>query len=1017
MNDGWPDPAIQGEGKGPEPTARPAASRPPKAATLQIPDHELISCVGRGSYGEVWLARTILGEFRAVKVIYRHAFEHDRPFEREFEGIRKFEPVSRAHPSQLNVFHVGRNDVAGYFYYVMELADDGQAEGTYAGSEDLESGQRPVAQQSSPPPLRDPSAYIPHTLKLHLLRRERLSFDECLKIGLGLTTALEHLHEHGLVHRDIKPSNIIFVKGTPKLADIGLVATMDATMSCVGTSGFLPPEGPGTAQGDLYSLGKVLYEMAMGRDRQEFPKLPADLAEFSDPARLLELNAVVLKACHSDPRKRYQSAKELAADLLLLQRGHSVRRLRTVERRLVFVTRAGAAVSAMLLLAAALYWNAARQERATARQLYVADMNHALQSWEGGNVALARELLEAHRQRHPELLGFEWRLIAGLCQQSDARFTLRGHARTVWSVAFSPDGQTLATGSGDHTVKLWDTATGRLTHTLAGHQSFVHALAISPAGNLLASGSRDFTIKLWDTMQHTQTATLAGHMDAVRAVAFSPLDGRFLVSGGEDKTLRWWSLATTQEVACVATGFTVEQVAFSPDGRRLSAGSADGKIHSWSCATREEQSALALHRTQVLGLAYSSEGRLLASGGYDGTIKLWDTVAGREVAALGRGAPVFCLAFAPGDKLLAAATEDGLVRLWDVARYEAVSTLRGHTANVRALAFSPKGGLLASGDEDGLAKLWTVPPSPGRENALIHDEFVNSLAFSPDGRTLASTAPKTDTLRLWEVSSQREQVAAQADQDAVWCVGFAPDGQALATGGRDGTVRLWNATNLSELAVFRGHRGGIDSICFSPDGRLIASGSRDLTAKVWERATGRELASLHSLGGVVRAVAFSGRILATGSGGGHIHFWRTDSFEQSASIRDHLSEVRALEFSPNGRILASGGADRVIRLWDVRQGTLLGRLADHTAMISSLAFAPDMKTLASGSWDSTVKLWNLRLLREVATLRAHSGQVTQVGFSPDGNTLASASSDGTIRLWHGVPAIENFQRGVQPALR
>jgi len=188
--------------------------------------------------------------------------------------------------------------------------------------------------------------------------------------------ALEHLHAHGLVHRDIKPSNIIFVGGVPKLADIGLVASMDATMSFVGTSGFLPPEGPGTPQGDLYSLGKVLYEISMGRDRQEFPKLPADLlvaasrestagpvlpeaqgglksAALARDAvtAMLELNAVILKACHSDPRQRYQSAQEMASDLALLQGGQSVKQKRERQRFWTICKKAGLAAVLVVLAA------------------------------------------------------------------------------------------------------------------------------------------------------------------------------------------------------------------------------------------------------------------------------------------------------------------------------------------------------------------------------------------------------------------------------------------------------------------------------------------------------------------------------------------------------------------------------------------------------------------------------------------------------------------------------------------
>ena len=170
-------------------------------------------------------------------------------YEREFKGLQKFEPVSRTHESQVAVLHIGRNDQEGYFYHVMELADD----------------------QRTGPQI-DPESYMPRTLSSELKAQARLPADQCLQIGLALTTALDHVHKYGLIHRDIKPSNIIFVNGRPKLADIGLVAAVDATCSFVGTEGYLPPEGPGTPQGDLYSLGKVLYEASTGKDRRDFPE-------------------------------------------------------------------------------------------------------------------------------------------------------------------------------------------------------------------------------------------------------------------------------------------------------------------------------------------------------------------------------------------------------------------------------------------------------------------------------------------------------------------------------------------------------------------------------------------------------------------------------------------------------------------------------------------------------------------------------------------------------------------------
>ncbi|MEI6395130.1 MAG: serine/threonine-protein kinase [Verrucomicrobiota bacterium] len=354
---------------------RAVVPRPPP----RVPDHELIRRIGRGAYGEVWLARSTTGAFRAVKIVHRQSFDHDRPFEREFEGILKFEPISRRHESQVDILHVGRGDDC--FYYVMELADD-QASG----------GQI------------NPDQNTPRTLKSDLLFHGRLPFEECVRIGLALATALENLHGNGLAHRDVKPSNIIFVNGVPKLADIGLVAAVEATRSYVGTEGFAAPEGPGSAQADLYSLGKVLYEISTGKDRQEFPELPTQLRELPDREGLMELNAVIARACRHDPKDRYASATVMRTDLELLQSGKSLARLHRIEAQLRFVRRAGAVVTIMAALATGLYFWQARQTKLVgdlaaenSRLLSLKEAAH------GRAVAAEREALrERDRARHSE---------------------------------------------------------------------------------------------------------------------------------------------------------------------------------------------------------------------------------------------------------------------------------------------------------------------------------------------------------------------------------------------------------------------------------------------------------------------------------------------------------------------------------------------------------------------------------------------------------------------------------------
>ncbi len=254
----------------------------------RIPDYDLLRCIGRGAYGDVWLAKTVMGTYRAVKIVYRKTFKDDGPFEREFNGIRRFETVSGTHPGLLNVLHVGRNDAAGYFYYAMEVADDEA------------SGQS-----------IDPDQYKPRTLSSEISRRGRLPLDECIRLGLSLTNALEHLHRNGLIHRDIKPANIIFARGAPKLADIGLVTEIGNQVTLVYTPGYNPPEGPGKPGADVFSLGRALYVISTGKRAEDFPELPTDLSTREIETGYLELNKVLLKACAHDLAERYHSAEEM----------------------------------------------------------------------------------------------------------------------------------------------------------------------------------------------------------------------------------------------------------------------------------------------------------------------------------------------------------------------------------------------------------------------------------------------------------------------------------------------------------------------------------------------------------------------------------------------------------------------------------------------------------------------------------------------------------------------------------
>ncbi|HNQ88335.1 MAG TPA: protein kinase [Verrucomicrobiota bacterium] len=414
-----------------------------------VPEHVLVRRIGRGSFGEVWLGHTTTGAWRAVKCVRRAAGEDQRLFEREFEGLRAFEPISRTHPGCVNILQAGRDDQGGFFYYVMELADD-------------EATGRAM----------DPARYRPRTVQSVLKGGGRVLLGECVRIGLALAGALEHVHTHGLVHRDIKPSNIIFVRGQPKLADIGLVASADSTVTFVGTEGYVPPEGPGTVRADLYSLGKVLYELSTGLDRRDFPDLPSGVGNLPDRRLFLEINAVVNRACARDPRDRHSSAADLRHDLERIVAGQSVRRVRLRREHRVLLGALGLAV-------------------ATGVISFILGRG----PWRSERGSEARGAASVNETGRAGVVTAESVVLSGA---GGAVVDVRGRGRH--SVAVTRAGQLLAwgdnsmgqLGTGDHTGRPWPTVVGQGTNWVSADAGDSYTMGLQAEGTIWTWGGNSF---------------------------------------------------------------------------------------------------------------------------------------------------------------------------------------------------------------------------------------------------------------------------------------------------------------------------------------------------------------------------------------------------------------------------------------------------------------------------------------------------------------------------------------------
>jgi len=368
-----------------------------------------------------------------------------------------------------------------------------------------------------------------------------------------------------------------------------------------------------------------------------------------------------------------------------------------------------------------------------------------------------------------------------------------GHTNYVYSVAFSPDGKYVLTGSGDKTAKLWDASTGAQVRTFSGHTASVESVAFSPDGKYVLTGSDDATVKLWEASTGTEVRTLSGHTNYVLSVAFS-LDGKYVLTGSADNTAKLWDASTGTEVRTFS-GHTgpVKSAAFSPDGKYVLTGSFDGTAKLWEVATGAEVRTFSGDTSYLIwSVAFSPDGMYVLIGSADGTAKLWDAATGAEVR-----------------------------------------TFSGHRANVSSVIFSPDGKYVLTGSADNTARMWDA--ATGTEVRIFsgHTSYVESVAFSPDGKYVL-TGSADDTARLWDIATSADLHILSGHTTGVSSVAFSPDGKYVLTGSGDKTAKLWDIAAGAEIRTFSGHTNTVTSVAFSPDGKYVLTGSDDATAKLWD---------------------------------------------------------------------------------------------------------------------------------------------------------------------------------------
>lgn len=794
-----------------------------------IPDHTLLRPIGRGAYGEVWLARNVMGMLRAVKVVERRLFDSDRPYEREFAGLQRYEPVSRSADGLVHVLHVGRNQAEGYFYCVMELADDaGQVFSGSVISKSVESSQHPATGSLI-------TDYSPRTLRSDLKRLNSLPVADCLRVALDVVGGLARLHERGLVHRDVKPANIIYVDGRAKLADIGLVSRESAGRTFVGTEGYIPPEGPGSVAADIYALGMVLYEAVTGFAPEKFPKVPPEwFAEEAGP-EALEFHEVVLKACDGAKERRYQSAEEMHADLAFLQSGQSVRQLRALAERVRRWRRLGWAAAICLPLAVstalAANWRAkvaaesqakearlleqARRSLARAEDAEQESRNQlrAALSEQARALVLSREAghrtrtLEALRRAAAsnnvaELRGVAFAALA----LPDLRLERQVQFDPLFTLALpDPAFARIAVATGDSPVNIRSLSNLAVLKTLpASTNREVHVARWSADGRFLAvCRNLDDTRSVWE-MWHVDEArriALSAPDAAYSSATFHPRHARLLIGHGKGRVVEW-GLESGVEVRQFRFPDTPHALAWSADGERLAV--CHREKSQWVVAVHD---AVTLHRIQSFECPEPVETLAWHPGGR------WLSTCASSVSAWARGVRIFEIEtgtviklgehriktaqceFTPDGGYFVSSGWDRETIFWDLGTMRRAFSLAGTGYHH---CWSANGRHFTVPSPDGSVAFYTFDPPEPRRLAATSSDALHGGQFSPDGRWLA--ACDDWHLCLWQLDSKCP--AARVPVASRTSAFFSPDSRELFAVERrptgQGRLRRWRlepATN------------------------------------------------------------------------------------------------------------------------------------------------------------------------------------------------------------------------------
>ena len=635
------------------------------------------------------------------------------------------------------------------------------------------------------------------------------------------------------------------------------------------------------------------------------------------------------------------------------------------------------------------------------------------------------------------------------------------HAGPARTLAFAPDGKTLATGGQDNVLRIWQLVDPKQIAELRGHASHVRDCVYSPDGTRILSAGRDQQIKLWQPAAYAERIEFAqdqpGESDAVLAARFAR-DGNRLVTASRDRSAAIWDIQSRKLVQHFSEGheFLASTAAFFADGGRLATSAGDGTVRLWDVSTGTQLQQLP-DTGYTAAMSVSPDGRWIASGSSENEVKLWDAQTGQQVTRLaGHEAPVTAIRFAENSQLLVTGDDRGRCCLWQLDpqtnKWSEVHWLTGHSRAITAVGFAQKDRILITASGDNTCGLWDVASGKElRERVLKHPDWVADMVvsrdgtqvltscddgklrlwsledsrlldtiepsdakvvytgidLSADGKLALATCAATGEVFLWNLADHRSAVQEKAwlsfggKGGIVWSARFSPTSDAILTiGGND--ARLWNMAARSQIVRFSPH-GAVADADIAPDGRTLVTGSWDSSAKIWDVATGKALRKLDGVHqGYVNSVQFSadGSQVLTASDDGTARLWESATGEPTKLVlQGHESRIRQARFDAANALIVTASSDKTARVWNAKSGEQLQILKGHQWAVLCGEFSHDGKQVITGGEDNVAIVWDANSGEQLVRLAGHTDAVTSVALSPDGLRALTGSRDNTVKLW------------------